>query len=185
MATWGYLESIIFWSQPAWLVTPHPPEWYICCTPGCYHLFEGCAERLLVYCVLRSARMQLQKSRQLGQNYISPEHIVLALFTTGDSGVKAVIERYTPCSFPQPAMLGRQLSGAHMPQHQWPVSDSVACDASSVSWLAESLGSSFTTTSFDTPNPISCFCRLGLTMARASLRMARIWNALAHPDSNA
>ena len=103
-----------------------------------------------MYCVLRSACMQMQKSRQLGQNYISPEHIVLALFTNGDSGVKAVIERYTPCSFPQPAMLVRQLSGAHMPQHQWPLSDSVACDASSVSWLAESLGSSFTTKSFDT-----------------------------------
>ena len=37
--------------------------------------------------------MHAQKSRQLGQNYISPEHIVLALFTTGDSGIKAVIDR--------------------------------------------------------------------------------------------
>ncbi|CAL5223254.1 g5736 [Coccomyxa viridis] len=34
-----------------------------------------------------------EKSRQLGQNYISPEHIVLALFVTGDSAVKAVIEK--------------------------------------------------------------------------------------------
>ncbi|CAK0784796.1 hypothetical protein CVIRNUC_008000 [Coccomyxa viridis] len=34
-----------------------------------------------------------EKSRQLGQNYISPEHIVLALFTTGDTGIKAVIDR--------------------------------------------------------------------------------------------
>ena len=45
--------------------------------------------------------MQMQKSRQLGQNYISPEHIVLALFTTGDSGAKAVIERCTAYSFPR------------------------------------------------------------------------------------
>ncbi len=35
----------------------------------------------------------MQKSRQLGQNYISPEHIVLALFVSGDSAVKAVIEK--------------------------------------------------------------------------------------------
>ena len=39
----------------------------------------------------------VQKSRQLGQNYISPEHIVLALFVT-DSAVKAVIERSAPSS---------------------------------------------------------------------------------------
>ena len=39
----------------------------------------------------------VQKSRQLGQNYISPEHIVLALFVT-DSAVKAVIERSAPWS---------------------------------------------------------------------------------------
>ena len=38
----------------------------------------------------------MQKSRQLGQNYISPEHIVLALFVAGDSAVKAVIEK---CAF--------------------------------------------------------------------------------------
>ena len=43
--------------------------------------------------------MLVQKSRQLGQNYISPEHIVLALFVSADSAVKAVIEKCVlpPC----------------------------------------------------------------------------------------
>ena len=43
--------------------------------------------------VLTLVWLHAQKSRQLGQNYISPEHIVLALFTTGDTGIKAVIDR--------------------------------------------------------------------------------------------
>lgn len=42
---------------------------------------------------LKDVCLHAQKSRQLGQNYISPEHIVLALFTTGDSSVQAVIGR--------------------------------------------------------------------------------------------
>jgi len=49
--------------------------------------------QLLANSVLRTQGLNVQKSRQLGQKYISPEHIVLALFTTGDSTVKAVIDK--------------------------------------------------------------------------------------------
>ena len=51
--------------------------------------------------MLTQNNLLVQKSRQLGQNYISPEHIVLALFVAGDSAVKAVIERcaFRPCAY--------------------------------------------------------------------------------------
>lgn len=35
----------------------------------------------------------MQEARKLGQNYISSEHVVLALFSVGNVGVKQVIDR--------------------------------------------------------------------------------------------
>ncbi len=41
----------------------------------------------------RNLACDVQEARKLGHNYISPEHVVLALFSVGNVGAKQVIEK--------------------------------------------------------------------------------------------
>lgn len=41
-----------------------------------------------------------QESRRLSMNFITPEHITIAMLSVGDIGARKVVQRYEPCAEP-------------------------------------------------------------------------------------